>query len=568
LFWRVKVDGKLDAPIKDCLGFKIERKRKNPDGSWGKTETLRNPVGFTSQPVRGSNNQGFPSQPSSIWPFQRYEWVDHGANNGDTLKYRIIPVAAPVQGVLGSAMLPNIFETKWTQPIKVDPYCTENTLAFFNRGIVISQYVARLARKNNWTPKNILAKVKEVEEPLRRFLSGELRLELLRILDNAIGNPSLSIYAALYELSDRELLDRLKILKKRANIILSNGSNRKGDGNKVARAELKTAKVKVFDRMLGSKGLGHNKFCVLYDNNQNKPVEVWTGSTNWSSTGLCTQANNGILIKDKNIAKLYMDQWKNLKSSGNDFPTLLTNFNTASPYGPKEMEVWFTRVNKPKIQQPYRTDMTKLLELIDHAKKAILYIMFQPGVDILTKILLRSQQQNMYVRGVVNSISDKNKEHFTIMGIKIQSQNYDTAIIQPQGIERNFSSWVKEITRAQFLYPYQNPGIGHAITHSKMIVIDPLDSECKVITGSHNFSTAASEKNDENFVVISHNKPLAEAYSVACLSIYAHYRWRAHVKDALNAKKKPWQYLSDKPAWQDNFISGIKMKHHDYWNKF
>ncbi|MDH2351188.1 TIGR04141 family sporadically distributed protein [Bradyrhizobium sp. SSUT112] len=77
----------------------------------------------------------------------------------------------------------------------------------------------------------------------------------------------------------------------------------------------------------------------------------------------------------------------------------------------------------------------------------------------------------------------------------------------------------------------RDPGVGHAITHSKMIVIDPFSDDCKVVTGSHNFSASASEQNDDNFVVVHGNRSLAEAYSVACLATYEHYSWRALLPD-------------------------------------
>jgi phosphatidylserine/phosphatidylglycerophosphate/cardiolipin synthase-like enzyme len=124
---------------------------------------------------------------------------------------------------------------------------------------------------------------------------------------------------------------------------------------------------------------------------------------------------------------------------------------------------------------------------------------------------------------------------------------------------------VAEVTRRQFLFPFQNPGIGHAITHSKMIVIDPFTDHCKVITGSHNFSGAASEKNDDNFIVARGNKALAEAYAVACLGTYEHYAWRAYVKRRSEEGLRPWSHLSTQPAWQGRYLSAARKKHLALW---
>jgi phosphatidylserine/phosphatidylglycerophosphate/cardiolipin synthase-like enzyme len=89
-------------------------------------------------------------------------------------------------------------------------------------------------------------------------------------------------------------------------------------------------------------------------------------------------------------------------------------------------------------------------------------------------------------------------------------------------------------------------GGGHAIIHSKVVVIDPFSADDVVITGSHNFSTSASSKNDEDFIIIRGDRPLAEAYAVNIMGAYAHYRWRA----LLTQVRKPFNGLRDNAAWQ------------------
>ena len=231
LFWRVRDATGEDKSIPNCLGFIIERRRLDPDGNWGPVEVLRNQVGFgTTQAA--PNASGYRSEPAHTWPFQCYDWTDHGANNGQNVKYRVSAVGLPAAGgIPGEIKLATIAHSGWTAAIKVEAYSGAASSAYFNRGAVMSQYVARQARINNWGPKDIKAKIKDLQEPLRRFLSGELRLALLGLLDEVIDDPSLELYAALYELSDAELIARLKLLRGRAHIILSNRYNQSGDGN-------------------------------------------------------------------------------------------------------------------------------------------------------------------------------------------------------------------------------------------------------------------------------------------------------------------------------------------------
>lgn len=563
LFWRVSSGEASDVPIPGCLGFMIERQRQ-VGGNWSPTEILRNRVGFTDQPAADGADDANSSRPSNVWPFQRYEWTDHGANNGQTVRYRINAVGSSGQGIVGESTLVSLADSGWTEAIEVNGQAGNDIEAYFNRGFVMSQFVARIAREKNWKPRDIKDHIADLEEPLRRFLSGELRLALLRLLDEVIGDPRLELYLAIYELSDEELIARLKLLKQRAHLVLSNGSDKGGDGNADAREELKAAGVDVHDRILGSKGLGHNKFAVVVSTKGDVAMKVWTGSTNWAPTGLCTQANNGILFVDPKIAGLYFEQWGRLKDAGSDFTPDLVGDNAKSPHPANGTDVWFTRVrNKSKKNVGKGIDIEALIELVTGAKDMILYVMFQPGPDPLADIVVRASE--IYVRGVVSTVTSDNREKFSLRGVDTESHEFETALVQPEGVVKSFSDWIGEVTRNQFLFPNQNPGVGHAITHSKMIVIDPFSDDCKVVTGSHNFSGSASEQNDDNFVVVHGNRSLAEAYSVACLATYEHYSWRAYVKRQFDQGKVPWSHLSDDPAWQGRYLSASRKKHLAVW---
>jgi hypothetical protein len=252
----------------------------------------------------------------------------------------------------------------------------------------------------------------------------------------------------VYELSDEELIGKLKLMKGRAHVVLSNGSDKGGDGNSDAREELKAAHVDVYDRILGSKGLGHNKFAVVVSSKDDKAMKAWTGSTNWSPTGLCTQANNGILFNDPSVAGLYLDQWRRLRDAGSDFTSDLVGANAKSPRSIDGIDVWFTRVrNKSKKNVGQGIDIEALIGHVQNAKQMILYVMFQPGPDPLADIVKKSGE--IYVRGVVSTVTADNREKFTLRGIDVESHEYETSLVQPEGIVKSFSDWVGRLHRVQ-----------------------------------------------------------------------------------------------------------------------
>lgn len=563
LCWRTLANDEKDYPIIGSLGFMIERQRQK-EGQWLDTEILRNRVGFTEQP--DDNNAESLSRPSSVWPFQRYDWTDHGANNGEIVRYRISAVKY-VDGEIGIAELSPICVSSWTTAIEVSAKASDDISVYFNRGTVMSQYVARIAREKKWSPADIAANVKDLKEPLRLFLSGELRTAMLNILDKIIANPFLELYAALYELSDKELIAKLVLIGKRAHVVLSDGSN-KGekdghviykDGNEKSRATLVAGKVDVTDRILGRLGLGHNKIMIVVDNRTDKAKSVWTGSTNWSTSGLCTQLNNGIYFEKEEIAKLYYDYWKILQASGSEFTDDLVSHNS-QPKSVNNVDVWFTRTAVPQPVGNTPIDIQAIQNIVSNAKESILYVMFQPGPEPLKTIVLKDMEPNIYVRGVVSTLIPSNREKFELISDGTK-RRYETDLIQPNGVNKDFGWWVKEVARREFI-----PNVGFAITHTKMIVVDPFSDNPTVITGSHNFSASASQSNDENFVVIKGNKKLAEHYAVTCVAMYNHYRWRAYLYDKAVNHQNPWQHLSIDPIWQNEYLKSKRLiKHLDQW---
>src|SRR5690349_13373309 len=79
LVWRPPLER-----IPGCLGFAIERKRLGT----GEIDLLPSWIGFDAA---GAPDLPRP-QPSTIWPIQRYVWIDHLAPARIDLSYRVVPM--------------------------------------------------------------------------------------------------------------------------------------------------------------------------------------------------------------------------------------------------------------------------------------------------------------------------------------------------------------------------------------------------------------------------------------------------------------------------------------------
>ncbi len=525
--------------IPECRGFQLERGRKA--GKTEKIDVVDNRLGFSKDKPKSGDHR-----PSNIWPFQRFNWTDHAVDVGNEVRYRVTAMVRTPGGDLALGPASN-----WTPWIQLTPDAGWGFSCFFNRGLILSQFVARYLRDRKITPAKLKAQLKASgDKTFRSFLQGDLGARVLELLADAKSQKT-DLHAALYELDDEQLETAMIGVGPNLHLVLSNGSGKGSDGNAVARANLNSNGVATIDRLLKSKGLGHNKFVVRSDTKG--PNAAWTGSTNWSTTGLCTQINNGLLIEDAKVARVYRDQWDRLRdaspptTSPADFTPALVTANDASTSltvrGAK-VTIWFTRTSDGR-------DMDALRALINGAKDSILFLMFTPGpTGLHTLAGQRANEKGMYVKGVVSSLgmtrADNEKN---VLDISLVSSDHAFkpdryTVVQPQGESGELGPWIAEVTRSDFLTQ-----VGHAIVHSKILLIDPLSNDPVVVTGSHNFSGAASTKNDENLVIVRGHKALARAYAAHVMSVYQHYRYRSYIREMEAQGKTPWSYLDDDDQW-------------------
>jgi hypothetical protein len=501
-----------------CRGFAVERELG------GRRAWLDNYAPPGPREYQRGRHQG-----SDEWPFRSFWWTDHEVEAGDTVRYRVVPV-------LSRAHAPSEeLASEWSEPRTLGS--TGAYRAYFNRGFVISQFMSRYLDQHypGLTRAAALRAFKrdigaDVEDRLRAFLSGHLRTALLELL---AGDGD--IYAALFELTDEELIRALERLGPRAHVVLANGSvqrvapettaqARLRDENEAARTRLRAHGVEVFDRFISPGALGHNKFLVV-TGADGKPAKAWTGSTNWSPTGLCTQLNNGLLIDDPGVAAAYLAQWGALRDAGGAHPSALATAN-GTPAQIGGTSVHFTRARK-------RVDLDVLGQVVREAREGVLFLMFIPGGSGVVADVRAVAEANpdVLLRGVISELprgpvdettGTTTRVRVTLFGDPAVAGPRTYDVVQPRGFEHVAATWAQETTRQQFL-----SNVGHAIIHSKVLIADPFGDAPVVVTGSHNFSISASEKNDENFVVVRGERTLAEAYAVNVENAWRHYAVRA-----------------------------------------
>jgi hypothetical protein len=560
----------FEHKLSNCVGFdvrridasKADRNSRTPQGV-----SLPAMAGFPSNP-----NSGRSGQTTAQGPIQKFFWKDLSARDAQaqgTYVYQIIPLqgtfskdAPPKLAALAGAdvLYSNAVSLTADHGPQDDP---EAVQCYFNRGILATQAVARqLPKSKSDLPDSgtLLKRIADATDPLRKSLAGDLVTVLPSLLVEAKTHGG-DCYGALYELADKQLEASL-VGNKQLHLILSNtyDSTTHDDDkeNAPARQALHHSGVDLTDRMLpDGSHIGHNKF-ILYVDAYGKPAAVLTGSTNWTSTGLCAQTNNSIVLRSSTLANAYSTYWDALKKdtldAGTDPHALQGKaFRTenASPLevqipGARKATLWFSpntqQKNKAKGVTP--PDMEDVYARIEAATSAVLFLAFDPGQPSIIEAAATAQQNNskLFIRGALTNAARAG--NFVIDLHNNNSTPTDPAqVIPTEGVNDAFGVWEKELARA-----------GHAVIHDKIVVIDPFDPErCTVVVGSHNLGNKASSTNDENFLIIEGNVSLACAYAVHVLDVYDHYRWRYLL--AQHGTKDSWQGLHEDDSWQDAYFS-------------
>ena len=600
----------------NCMGFAIYR--IDPAG---KETPLPSHAVFPGEKIeRGQTTEQF--------PVQKFYWKDLLArrvaeDTGNfTFRYKIVPLEGKPDSLTPMKDLP--FLT--TNEVELTSRCSKAIAATFNRGLISTQHVSS-ALRDKISKGNLLDQISDPKNQLRKDLSGQMVPTLTNFLKRA--DKGGAIYAALYELTDTELIPALKDLGKKLNIVLADiqtapaknvgkdaslataGTRAvaavavKGkkppkpteEENKDAKDTLSASagKDQFFYRLPPSSHIVHNKF-LIYVDASGKPQAVLSGSTNWTDTGLCAQTNNAFVIDDPQVAQRYLDYWETLKADqvaheknpkSFQAPPMRTfdgkskqlNLDKSGPDDPSTLTSYFSP-NTPKARSRNKTseaepiDMKDLETRVKAAKHAVLFLAFIPGTPSITNFAAKAQSANkdLFVRGCVTSPDAAGTFYYALRGTsppkkqramkgqpkpKNPPVKQDPRVIAADALDKSDApeGWMTELLKA-----------GFAITHDKIVVIDPFADNCAVVTGSHNLGYQASYNNDENMVIIEGNKKLAMAYATHVLDVYDHFSWRWSVR---RGSKPADSHLKTTPdEWLDWYFDGsgnIKTAQLKFW---
>jgi len=500
---------------KGLLGFAIEKQQG--DKPW---QFLFNSLTF---PGKEHTFPQFHATPSDIAPLQKFRWADYAVNPGTTMHYR-------VHLAYGTADTPVLGESLELS-ITSDDGHPANQSVIFNRAVAASQaFQRKFPDLDAQISANKNMPIEAWPDAARQWLENGLLGRLQGFIERAVdGQWALDI--AIYEYQLQAIIDTVNAAFDRGVQVRVLYHAKPGDEDTTMN-EASLAKLPdTSKRGRVTHDIFHDKFIVLsrIAGGERQPQAVLCGSTNFTANGVYRQANVVHVLDDTAIAASYLQTFEQV---------------WATPADVGATRDWITQHNPMNPTQPLfagfsprsgGADLREFVDIINAAKKDVLFVTAFTLPDAILNALLGQPHDDILRYGLQNTASRITGFHAD------RTAEFAATALLNTGLE----GWLKENMKGQK---------GNLLVHTKAIVTDFTSDSPTIISGSHNLSAAASNGNDENFLIIRGDTELADRYGLELLRFYEHYRFRYFAKKLALKQVQP---LAADDSWtNDYYVEG------------
>lgn len=462
--------------------------------------------------------------PTNKHPIQSFLWADFTAKGAHEYLYKVVAIR-------GTPDAPREAESVDLHVTTESHDANETHDVFFNRGAIASQAYAQ--RFENRDPD-------EVGHEAYQWLSRGLHEALLDFIGQA-KDSSFALRAAIYEFQYPDVLDAFHSAASAGadvKIIYDAKSNPKGPKKK-NEAAIKAELIKplCIPRTANPSYIAHNKFVVLLKDD--RPIEVWTGSTNVTTNGIFGHLNVGHVVRDPEIAAQYLEYWSDLSDDPEARDIKPKNVDK-SPAPKTVAEGVAVPVFSPRANLKA---LDWYVDMMAKAKAAALLTgafgvpapfvdLLKTDTDVVRYILLEKPGQGPNADSILSAIRAVRSNQIVVGPPKWFSLN-------------SFDDWLEE---------RKNPFSENVeYIHTKFMLVDPLGDDPWVITGSANFSTASTNQNDENMLVIRGNGRVVDIYLGEFMRIYNHLSFRSWAAGKTKEELNKISYLDTTGEWITDF---------------
>ncbi len=335
---------------------------------------------------------------------------------------------------------------------------------------------------------------KTVDATVGKYGTANAQVNLLQRLTDRINAATFSIDCAVYSLSGtvgQSIANALIVAKNRGvkvrTIIEKDNLVPRSDGsipgtktlfeNMIAPSGIPWI-ADDFDAANGGVGLHHNKFFVFdYRGGQPDKIWIWTGSWNPTDPGTNDDMQNSIEIQDQALAGGYEAEFNEMWGSDTDAPNA-----SASRFGARKTDNTPHIFNISGVQvesyfSPSDRTTSQIINTLNKAQHSINVAMLTLTRFDIAATLKVKKDAGLKVRGVLDNGTDTGSQYSFLLSSGLDFR------IDPNAT---------------------------ALLHHKYAVVDAERSlgtpSQYVITGSHNWSSAAENSNNENTLIILDNR--------------------------------------------------------------
>jgi hypothetical protein len=450
-------------------------------------------------------------------PIQAFLWGDYTAKPNHSYTYKVVAIkgtpAKPVEDNNVSVEIATENEDQGTHAV------------WFNRGVAGSQAYER--KFHNLPPDKVAG------NKAWQWLSRGLEEAMLAFIGKANGKQ-FALRAAVYEFQYQPVLEAFKAASDaQADVKIVYDDRQPGKGPYQKNQEaIKGAGIEelCLPRQANPSYIAHNKFIVLLEND--RPVEVWTGSTNFTDGGIFGHSNVGHLVRDPEVAAAYLAYWQEL--AGDPQAKELRPWNDGNspvPKGDPPVGTGYIFSPRPSLEA-----LHWYAKLFQESDRPVFFTAAFGVNDLFEKVL---EEDKGCLRYVLLDKDDK--------GLEIIKRDTDNRIAYGAVLDNGYLGlWAKEkLTGLNTFVSY---------IHTKYMLIDPLGADPVTISGSANFSNASTTNNDENMLVIRGDTRVADIYLGEFMRLFNQFYFRDFADKKQSGQSFSGKYLDPTDGWSADFF--------------
>jgi phosphatidylserine/phosphatidylglycerophosphate/cardiolipin synthase-like enzyme len=556
-----------DERRKGLLGFAFKREVV---GSGQPAKWLRSLKVFQSV-VPDPQNTHDPTDPkkhkafyTNEFPVQSFLWGDYAAKPGTKYRFSIMPM----YGKPGALTTDKNDEIDIEIETEAEWKPGESHGVWFNRGAIAGQKFAE--EFGNKKPENI----DDPKDPTVVWLSRGLLEACLDYINSTPAGDALRV--AAYEFTYAPIL---KALKDRLDhgvdvqIVYHDTTEEKPKKEKPKKGATTKEKSLTNEEAMEKAGLPindqkvtyrrsktkipHNKFIVRLKGGT-EPVEVWTGSTNFTPSGFLGQTNVGHRVADPETARQYLDYWLVLKTDPERDElrekTAALTPNPLDVIAEKSIVRFFSPRAKADMLGWYgRRMLNAANSLWFTAAFGVSPVLIDPIAkrrDQMRFVLMEKPAPTAARKKLTQDISHVILSYGTPLGQLYTMKDGKPTARKPIP-EFELDKWFFKEEH----YRPKNDGFVFFV-HTKFLLIDPLSDDPLVCSGSANFSSNSLLQNDENMLLVRGNTRVADIYMTEFDRVFRHFYFR-DIANELHGKGDDAKsiFLDETDKWTDSYFA-------------